>query len=312
MSKSDLTAVHDRTGKPIKAQFLVEASDDEVSVVIESRGGSIGAPNERNAQYNLGVDLILARLGERRCILNDAVVDTRATEKLGLSRTERRLLSGEFPIDLADYRPANLRSALCAAQRPIGRAPDAKGSGNNTKRMRLYVSGLPEDVQVAAVALATDAVSTESDEDLISVTRPLRRGRKQGRGLTSEERRAVELRAMAVVRRHLEKTWGQVEDVSANHSCDFICYSDDCELFVEVKGTTGAGESVIVTRNEVALARAKSPNTLLAVVSAIQLDKAVSPPIASAGELIVVHPWRIDDDDLDPLAFDYQVPCNDS
>lgn len=115
-----------------------------------------------------------------------------------------------------------------------------------------------------------------------------------------------------VVREHLMKTWPDVEDVSAHESCDFVCTSNDRKLFVEVKGTTGSGDSVIVTRNEVVLARTNLPDTLLAVVSSIKLLRECDPPVASGGTLFIVSPWELREDDLEPPAFDYRVKRDDS
>lgn len=151
---------------------------------------------------------------------------------------------------------------------------------------------------------------SKSDEELSAIVRPLRQGRGQGRGLTGDERKAVERRAMVVVEEELRKEWPsvEVEDVSATESCDFICSSGNRKLFVEVKGTTGAGEKVTVTRREVALARDKRPNTLLAVVSKIKLSRKTTPPEASEGEISCIEfPWEPKDDDLEALAFDYRV-----
>ncbi|MBA4388346.1 MAG: hypothetical protein C0404_10220 [Verrucomicrobia bacterium] len=309
VKRSELIAVRDQTGTPVKAQFVVESDGLEMSVIVESRGGSIGGPNERNAQYNHGLALLLARLAQSNCVLNDAVIDTAQTARMNLNRDQRRLLPSRYPISLANEDLEALRTALCAAQRPIGRSLHAKGSGNNTKRMRLYVSGLPQDVDEAAAQLAHLKYSTPSDDDLNPVTHPLRTSRGQGRGLTSEERRAVESRAMEVAYSHLQRDWEHVKDVSATDSCDFVCKSGDRQLYVEVKGTTGLGETVVVTRNEVALARFRSPDTLLIVVHGIQLDRAVSPVAATAGEIRLVHPWSAPSRDLEPMAFECRVPA---
>ena len=113
-------------GKPIKAQFSVESADGEISVVVESRGGSIGGPQERNAEYNQGVGLLLSRLAERYCILEDAVVDTKTTQRMGLSREDRRLAVDSFPIDIRSSDSEALRMALCRLQRSIGQKPSAR------------------------------------------------------------------------------------------------------------------------------------------------------------------------------------------
>lgn len=304
---SGLQKICDKIGNPIKAQFSVEFADGETSVVVESRGGSIGAPNERNVQYSLGVELLLGRLAENNCRLVDAVVDTRATQRMSLSREQRRLYVSPFPIDLRSVDLTSFRNELCRAQRPIGRRPGATGSGNNTKRMRLYVSGLTADVYDAASILSRHPINSVSDEDISPAVRPLRKSQGQGRHLNTQERRAIELRAMHVVQDHLSINWPSVKDVSATESCDFICSSNNRKLYVEVKGTTGKGDKVIVTRNEVALARAKSPNTLLAVVSDIELKRSTDPPIGRGGNLVFVDPWTIQPDKLEPLAFELKI-----
>ena len=307
---SGLLTIRDRIGRPIKAQFSVESAGGETSIVVESRGGSIGAPNERNAQYSLGVELLLGRLAEKDCILVDAVVDTRATHRMSLSREQRRLNVGSYPVNLRSVDLASFRNVLCRAQRIIGRRPGATGSGNNTKRMRLYVSGLTADVYDAATILTRYPINSVSDEEIVPIVRPLRKRHQQGQRLTAAERRAIELRAMDVVHDHLSNVWPKVEDVSATESCDFICHSNGNKLFVEVKGTTGTGEKVIVTRNEVALARAKSPNMLLAVVSDIELTRTSDPPVGRGGNLVLVEPWKIRQGDLEPLAFELNVKRN--
>lgn len=304
---SNLQTIYDKIGRPIKAQFSVEFANGETSVVVESRGGSIGGPNERNAQYSLGVELLLGRLAEKGCVLVDAVVDTRTTQRMSLSREQRRLSVGPFPIDLRSVELTSFRNELCGAQRPIGRRAGATGSGNNTKRMRLYVSGLTANVYDAASTLARQPINSVSDEEISPALRPLRKSQGQGGHLNAQERRAIELRAMHVVQDHLSIKWPRVEDVSATESCDFICYSNDSKLYVEVKGTTGNGDKVIVTRNEVALARAKSPNIVLAVVSGIDLTWNSDGPVGSGGKLVLVDPWEVTEENLDPLAFEIKV-----
>lgn len=307
---SSLQTVYDTIGNPIKAQFSVEFADGETSIVVESRGGSIGGPYERNAEYTTGVDLLLRRLAENHCLLEDAVVDTKTTKRMGLSRENRRLTVNSFPVDLRTIDSVVLRKALCRSQRSIGQRPSAKVPGNNNKRMRLYVSGLPANVHDAASMLARHPINSDSDEEISPAVRPLRKSRGQGRHLTVQERRAVELRAMHVVKEHLLINCSKVKDVSATESCDYICYSNKRKLYVEVKGTTGTGDKVIVTRNEVALARAKSPDIILAVVSGIELTRNTNRPVGRGGNLLLVDPWEIRKDDLDPLAFEIKVKRN--
>lgn len=304
--------VFDHAGAAVKAQFFVETGDGITSVVVESRGGSIGAPNERNAQYNMGLDLILERLAELNAILADAVIDTQQTQRQGLSHDARRLAIEAYPIRLASVDLPRLRRDLCAAQRSIGRAPDAKGSGNNTKRMRLYVGGVSLGGDNLAQWLARHPIASSIDEDINEVARPLAGGRKHGLHLDAGARRAIELQAMKLVREYLLTHWEHIDDDSATESCDFICRKGQERIFVEVKGTTTSGEKIILTRNEVALARAHAPQTLLAVVWGIVLDRKGAHPTASGGNLELIEPWVPENSQIAPLAFEYQLRREES
>ena len=153
MPISKATTVYDQQGKPINATFQVEVSDGKTSVIIRSRGGTKGSANEQNTEYNLGVELILSRLKAKGCKLVDAVLDTKYTKSQGLSHDERRLNVGKYPIALSSQNLSKLTKGLCDAQRGI-RKPGAKGLGNNTKRMRLFVEGMPSDVEKIAAILS--------------------------------------------------------------------------------------------------------------------------------------------------------------
>jgi hypothetical protein len=67
------------------------------------------------------------------------MVESAATQTLPIE--ERRLvLEGEdYPLRITDA--VSLRRKLGAAQSRIGRPKGAKGSGNSTRRVRLFLSG---------------------------------------------------------------------------------------------------------------------------------------------------------------------------
>lgn len=127
-------------------------------------------------------------------------------------------------------------------------------------------------------------------------------------GMTARERRAIELSAMALVKEHYEALGWEIDDVSMSESFDFLAKRGEVTLHVEVKGTTGRGDEVVLTRNEVALHKSKYPDNALAVVSGIVLTGSDGSRKASGGRLVVWSPWLVDDDRLSPLAFAYRVP----
>jgi len=127
----------------------------------------------------------------------------------------------------------------------------------------------------------------------------IKRGKSQGFGLTGPERKAVEMLAMDAAKEFLEAEGFSVKDVSATEPCDYLATKKKVKIYVEVKGTTGLGQAVNLTKNEVKLHKARYPNTMLIILSHIDLDKMVSPPIATGGK------WKIQDDQLTALSFQY-------
>jgi hypothetical protein len=89
----------------------------------------------------------------------------------------------------------------------------------------------------------------------------------QGYGLSKAERDAVEKRAMALAAEYFVSCNWDARDVSKNHSFDFECTRGREILRVEVKGTTSSGEEIVLTKNEVELAR--QPGYALFVVAEI-------------------------------------------
>lgn len=134
------------------------------------------------------------------------------------------------------------------------------------------------------------------------------RSRGQGFGLDASQRRVVEKHAMAVVEEAYRSMRWDVTDVSATSPYDLLCERGDERRRVEVKGTTGGAESVLLTRNEVVAARANSTTAALAVVHHIQLLKSLGDVAASGGELVLIDPWDIDRGTLSPFAYQYRLP----
>lgn len=135
------------------------------------------------------------------------------------------------------------------------------------------------------------------------------RGRgTQGFRQSAEERRAIELRAMAVARDRLERDGWRVEDVSTTRSYDLHCRRGGEVLRVEVKGTAGDGSAVLLTPNEVAVAREHHPETALLVVSDIGLRRDREQLVAVGGRLSSLSPWHPDEvGRLTPLGFRYEL-----
>jgi len=128
---------------------------------------------------------------------------------------------------------------------------------------------------------------------------------KQGRQLNEKVRKLIELTAEDLTEEHYVALGWSVERVGAQKlGYDLRCTKLDHELHVEVKGTTGRGQEVILTPNEVRHCR-YYPEMALAVVSRIVI--ANDETVADRGELQILHPWNLDDARLTPSEYSYRV-----
>ena len=110
----------------------------------------------------------------------------------------------------------------------------------------------------------------------------------------------------------VEKIWKKdgwkVEDVSMiKGGCDFKFSKDNEVVYCEVKGTTTAGESIILTSREVEKMKERYPNSALCVVYGIRLDKSKDPPVATFGSVKKKYPWEIKDNKLKAKDYYYET-----
>ncbi|MCG8917164.1 DUF3883 domain-containing protein [Actinokineospora sp. PR83] len=304
-------------GVVLNAEFGVEVDGGHLAVVLESGGGRVsGAGPARNHEYVAALDLLLARLAARDAVLLRALLASARVS--GWPESERLLLDG--PISLASGT-AGLRKKLTRAQGVVGRAEGAVKEGNNRKRilLRVEVPGYTaDDPGRLARDLAAPAAGlpAEADPDLLDALADAERtaGRTrrsgQGRGLTQPEKVAVERRAMDLATDHLTSQGWTTRDVGATHSYDIDATRPGEHLHVEVKGTTSAGDDIILTRGEVELMTEKYPHTMLIVVHDIHLDRTTTTPQATAGTLDIHSPWKIDPDRLTPISYQYRTEKN--
>jgi len=118
------------------------------------------------------------------------------------------------------------------------------------------------------------------------------------------KRRAIERYAMVQAIAHYQKTWPTVEDVSAKESFDLRCRHGELELRVEVKGTSTAGGTVLLTRNEVQHVQDPKNTVALFVVSGIQVG---ADNTCAGGVSLAIEPWRLDTERLSAVAYEYRL-----
>lgn len=168
----------------------------------------------------------------------------------------------------------------------------------------------------AAVAMLEigDAACRSLALDLVAqiITEPDQQAPQGGQGFSTDSlaRRAVELHAMELTRAWLEQDGWTVEDRSASESYDFLATRTGVTLFVEVKGTTGDGSLIQLTRLEVEFALKHRAAMALAVVSGIQLARIDGKVLASEGVLAVRKPWAPVLENLRPISYTCRLEAN--
>ncbi len=105
-----------------------------------------------------------------------------------------------------------------------------------------------------------------------------------------------------------EQGYTSIEDHGLTESYDLIASGPEGTIYIEVKGTTGDGTAITLTKNEVALHLKEFPRNALYVLSKIQIDKS-SEPFAFGGHAMVFSPWKLDEGYLEPLSFTYKIPA---
>ncbi len=163
----------------------------------------------------------------------------------------------------------------------------------------------PTTVTIAP-APTSSVAATELEVEAIVAGR-----RGQGFGLTTAERHAVEHRAMDEVERFSREEGWDVLRVYRTDSYDLHATRGPEEQHIEVKGTTGGLDTVLLTWREVDWALTHSSESVLAVVYDIKLDKGAKPPVASEGTLRFVKAWPVplDSEDLKAITFRYTIPA---
>ncbi|WP_434389838.1 HNH endonuclease [Melittangium boletus] len=133
MSQSSTSAsraqVFEDDGTPLQATFSFELRDGKTTLLFFSRGGTIGGPNERNRDYIIALEVLLARLGAGGARLDEVRLET---------LREQRVLN-VHPVDLRTADAHEVKTRICREQ-----------ISNRTRQIRLFFSGLnvvPERIE---------------------------------------------------------------------------------------------------------------------------------------------------------------------
>ncbi len=137
----------------------------------------------------------------------------------------------------------------------------------------------------------------ESDsEDDLGLTERIGKGQGFFRG-SSKKKKLIERTAMERAKSFFRRNW-RVRDVSKRKPYDLECAKGGRRLFVEVKGTTGSGDQILLSRREVRFAKGHRSEMALFVLHSIDLRAA-----STSGTRLLRMPWRIDLRRLEPSGY---------
>lgn len=135
----------------------------------------------------------------------------------------------------------------------------------------------------------------------------------QGFQRSVEAKTAVELRAMVVAKEILSRDGWVAEDVSRNNCFDFLCRRKGQQVYVEVKGSTGHGDQIILTCAEVEFCAEERKSMMLIVVSDIQVSRVADGDVfASEGTATVYRAWSPNARSLHPISYTYVLREEDA
>lgn len=154
----------------LNSSVSIQEIDGVFGLVMESRGGAKGKPNERNTDYFHALDTLLIRLRNRA--LDKIRIHIVSSKALSIWEPEKRTIEieGNQDISLQGIDLKELRGKISKAQQDKKEDPKSKG-GNPTKRI-LIEANLPEDswkevifgADATVIPLSEDDVETNTSE----------------------------------------------------------------------------------------------------------------------------------------------------
>lgn len=128
-----------------------------------------------------------------------------------------------------------------------------------------------------------------------------------GQGFQSnvKVRLMVESYAMRLAKKHYASHGYEIDDVSAKRPYDLLIKKNGESRFIEVKGTQTAGETIVLTKNEVDLSRTEGERMSLFIVHSIVMNKKSIKK--GSGIINIIDPWRLEDDKLMPISYIYKL-----
>lgn len=146
----------------LNASVSIQEIDGVFGLVMESRGGAKGKPNERNTDYFLALDALLMRLRNRG--IDKIRIHVVSSKALNIWKPEERTIEmdGNRDISLKGADLKGLRGKISKAQQEKKEDPKSRG-GNPTKR--ILIEGSLLEGAWKEVILGSGATAIPLSED---------------------------------------------------------------------------------------------------------------------------------------------------
>jgi uncharacterized protein DUF3883 len=218
----------------------------------------------------------------------------RVPEEYDPKVTEIARAIGRTP-DAVVYKIANLRFLLTQGARGF------KHTARTDRMVCKQFRGKDAELKMEAEKIRTRLL-VEPEEAVREIQKAA-----QGQGFlkSAVERKRIEAIAMNKAIHHFGNLGYHVEDVHAHMPCDLKCTKAEEVLYVEVKGTTGLSDKVLLTGGEVRFAK-NHPKMALFVVYSISLlgkDNQGAPTL-------ILNPWILDESRLLAYSYLYELGGN--
>lgn len=167
-------------------------------------------------------------------------------------------------------------------------------SGDKPKHFHLILKDKNESLsEDLAVSEAVEAVRTK------------RTSKGQGISISPVLRRQIELHAMTAATSYFKDLGYNVEDVSSANPYDLLAVRGKSRLYIEVKGTQTAGDTILLTPGEVNFARSNVKSMALFVLHSINVTEKHGEFTVSGGEHRLFKPWNLNSGELIPVGYSY-------
>lgn len=147
----------------LNSSVSIQSIDGVFGLVMESRGGAKGKPNERNTDYFYALDTVLNRLLSNGIeVVRIHIVSSRALE---IWSPDDRIIEidGKLDIPLKGIDLKELRGKISKAQQEKKENPESKG-GNPTKRILIEADLTAKDWKDIVTGTKTTTIPVSEDE----------------------------------------------------------------------------------------------------------------------------------------------------